>query len=574
MQILGRHPQLQKKAPWDWDFEDPLQRTLSHCCSVVPENRPSIRKVLQTVISAESKSYPFCGDTENVPKSIITGFSYPSPHDASMLNTSEPSNTLSAEEPNGGEDIVPRPTKLLRKLWLRRQGTNDNQGPVPPADQASGSSSSVPPTFFGGDDSSLHQSRKPLPDRDYDLSAMHISKRVLSKSSRGATSANIIWNGVLNALCIANDTLDSVPVPGLRGAIHGFLEVVKQLKTVGGINDAISELQNSIKLFNRSVLKALKRYQRQDAVSPELVQPIETLSSELIAITMPLQSYCKKSTVYLWVNRDKFQGAIRLAGQRVHNSVIAFQATHVARVRLGVAPIEDEMKKVQSREGALKEKAKQLESYLNTLPSTGDASHDTNRLGAPSICFPGTRSEILWTIKQWFRRPISDTTKPVFWVNGLAGIGKSTIACTIAQDANESGHLGSSFFFSRQHAELSSAKFFLGTIVRNIAMKLPEFGAAVAEALKEDSNLPRASPLTQYSSLLFTPLRGLEVSKPLLLVIDALDQCKRTMRMEQKKFSATLSPATLASRPPYTHNKPTRVSYSHGAHECGQNCDS
>jgi MoxR-like ATPase len=112
-------------------------------------------------------------------------------------------------------------------------------------------------------------------------------------------------------------------------------------------------------------------------------------------------------------------------------------------------------------------------------------------------------------------------------MNGLAGIGKSTIARTVAEYAKESGLLGSTFFFVRQHDELSNAKLFLGTIVRDFAKKLPKFGAAVAEALKKDDKLSHASLATQYSSLLFTPLKVLKLSEPLLLIIDALDECKR-----------------------------------------------
>ncbi|KAF8337481.1 uncharacterized protein EI90DRAFT_3013691 [Cantharellus anzutake] len=160
------------------------------------------------------------------------------------------------------------------------------------------------------------------------------------------TTGSTVWHGVLSVLCIAKETLDSVPVPGLKGAIGGFLEVVNQLEAVDGVGDAI-------------ILEALKQYQREDAVSPELVQPIEALSryvmppqrfsgvessnrsfSELIAIAMPLQSYCKKSTVYLWANRDKIQGDIRSAGEKVNNSVTAFQAAHLVATRLGVARIE------------------------------------------------------------------------------------------------------------------------------------------------------------------------------------------------------------------------------------------
>ncbi|KIK53720.1 hypothetical protein GYMLUDRAFT_109289, partial [Collybiopsis luxurians FD-317 M1] len=67
-------------------------------------------------------------------------------------------------------------------------------------------------------------------------------------------------------------------------------------------------------------------------------------------------------------------------------------------------------------------------------------------------CTEGTRIDILKTIKDWVV-DTSDCTPPVFWLRGMAGMGKSTIAYSICDhfDNQDEGHrLGASFFCSRQ----------------------------------------------------------------------------------------------------------------------------
>ncbi|KAK5087251.1 hypothetical protein LTR70_007380 [Exophiala xenobiotica] len=65
-----------------------------------------------------------------------------------------------------------------------------------------------------------------------------------------------------------------------------------------------------------------------------------------------------------------------------------------------------------------------------------------------AACHPATRIDLLHSIQNWARQP---DRKRIFWLNGMAGTGKSTISWTIAQwltDQAPSGvvDLGGSFF--------------------------------------------------------------------------------------------------------------------------------
>ncbi len=131
--------------------------------------------------------------------------------------------------------------------------------------------------------------------------------------------------------------------------------------------------------------------------------------------------------------------------------------------------------------------------------------------------------EILRAIMEWLNRPITDESFPVYWVNGLAGIGKSTIARTVAKQAKVPM---ASFFFVRQHDELSNANLFVASIAWAVAEKFPDFMKSVIHALQDDGLLPSKSLDTQFTALFFEPLQNLTVTRPLLLVVDALDECE------------------------------------------------
>src|SRR5258705_11115333 len=78
-------------------------------------------------------------------------------------------------------------------------------------------------------------------------------------------------------------------------------------------------------------------------------------------------------------------------------------------------------------------------------------------------CANGTRTEILHTIHRWFKGeslategtlPTQGNSKgQIFWLDGIAGTGKSTIAQTIAYHYHHTKQLGASFFCSRDDAD-------------------------------------------------------------------------------------------------------------------------
>ena len=115
----------------------------------------------------------------------------------------------------------------------------------------------------------------------------------------------------------------------------------------------------------------------------------------------------------------------------------------------------------------------------------------------------------------------------IYALDGLAGIGKSTVARTVAREMHRRGLLGASFFFSRSEDERKSAKLFFGTIAFQLSQYSQEIALRIGEAVEDDSDASSKQLQDQLRNLIIQPLQSCEnTSKSIILiVIDALDEC-------------------------------------------------
>lgn len=124
---------------------------------------------------------------------------------------------------------------------------------------------------------------------------------------------------------------------------------------------------------------------------------------------------------------------------------------------------------------------------------------------------------------------MTDPTKPSIYVlDGIAGIGKSTVAQTIAERCAELGNLGASFFFSRTEDSRKTAKLFFSTLAFHLAHYDEGFADRIATALEQTPEASGVILKQQLQYLLIDPLHDLIWNKPIVIVIDAMDECKET----------------------------------------------
>jgi hypothetical protein len=143
----------------------------------------------------------------------------------------------------------------------------------------------------------------------------------------------------------------------------------------------------------------------------------------------------------------------------------------------------------------------------------------------------GTRGAIMSKIELWANNP---DTPPVYWLNGLAGTGKTTIAQTIAERFFADGKLGASFFCSRNFEDRSNLKLIFPTLAVQLARRYTKFRPIFISLVQSDPGVAYESLRNQADKLIFQPLR--ESTIPTVIIIDALDECK-----DEEPASAILS---------------------------------
>jgi len=79
---------------------------------------------------------------------------------------------------------------------------------------------------------------------------------------------------------------------------------------------------------------------------------------------------------------------------------------------------------------------------------------------------------------------VDGSRSPIYVLDRIAGIGKSTIAQTVAERAAALDYLGASFFFSRNEEERKNGKLFFGTIAFQLSQYDHEFATRIGMALE------------------------------------------------------------------------------------------
>jgi hypothetical protein len=136
----------------------------------------------------------------------------------------------------------------------------------------------------------------------------------------------------------------------------------------------------------------------------------------------------------------------------------------------------------------------------------------------------GTRLNILQYARDWSR----DLNKTqIFCLSDVAGSGKSTIAKHLAEEWRKEGRLAGSFFFSRGTEYTRTFKYFFSTIAQQGISRLgPAVQTAVADGIRKLRNPISSTLVEQHANIFMKPLGMLQVELPMVLVVDALDECE------------------------------------------------
>ncbi|PTB61084.1 hypothetical protein M431DRAFT_132402 [Trichoderma harzianum CBS 226.95] len=168
----------------------------------------------------------------------------------------------------------------------------------------------------------------------------------------------------------------------------------------------------------------------------------------------------------------------------------------------------------------------QREFILSKLQVAQGAAYDDFSEASRDECHPDTRLEILDTIYKWAADPSSPC---IFWLQGLAGTGKSTIAQTVAKGLDGKS-LGASFFFKRGEGDRGTARRFFATIASQMIRKQPILTQVLHGILQEEPEIGSKLLETQFRELWARLLKEVHMEPTpeqttIVVVVDALDEC-------------------------------------------------
>ncbi|KAG8944147.1 hypothetical protein FRC03_002168, partial [Tulasnella sp. 419] len=249
--------------------------------------------------------------------------------------------------------------------------------------------------------------------------------------------------------------------------------------------------------------------------SPDLNTRISKLTSDIEKMVESCAELRSQSSVSKFFTHEDNANAIKGINESIGRAIRMFQG--------GTVSIEQKITRMGRHLDRLTGPHDPNDPLSVLLPYVADARHDSSSRIVITRCFEGTRSDLLEQIFKW----ADDTdAKPIYWLCGLAGIGKSTIAQTVAERFDRQGMLGASFFFSRDVAQRSNPLLVFTTLSYSLALYNKSFRSSISASIQENPQACKAMLQTQMERLIAKPLHGVKDGpSTVVIVIDALDEC-------------------------------------------------
>ncbi|KAF4612638.1 hypothetical protein D9613_011790 [Agrocybe pediades] len=167
---------------------------------------------------------------------------------------------------------------------------------------------------------------------------------------------------------------------------------------------------------------------------------------------------------------------------------------------------------------------------LNTLEPEHDARYNSNHsiTAGRRACTETTREQILQDLRQWADGADGADSK-VFWINGMAGTGKTTILYSFCQWLEGQKRLGASFFCNRTSAGCRDPDRIACSLAYQLAHYSPALRSRLWRILTEKQSPHKLDVRQQLELVLQQPLQESKTAIPdgVIIVIDALDECDK-----------------------------------------------
>ncbi|PYI36163.1 hypothetical protein BP00DRAFT_474846 [Aspergillus indologenus CBS 114.80] len=222
----------------------------------------------------------------------------------------------------------------------------------------------------------------------------------------------------------------------------------------------------------------------------------------------------------------------------IHTMLAEWSQKTIQHIDATVASMQEKMDKSLSLAIGIKKdmNIQHNEALLRSMTCVTSAAYgfyDQDK----GTCLEGTQVAVLEKIQQW---SIGSEEKPILWLQGMAGTGKSTIARTAAAAFRngtlltntgalpENVCLGGSFFFDHKKQDCKDPRNLFPTLARQLVEVIPEIQDAVCAAIANHHDIQQRTLRDQWRYLIWEPLSMLQsdLQDTVMVVIDALDECE------------------------------------------------
>ncbi|KAF5316786.1 hypothetical protein D9619_006529 [Psilocybe cf. subviscida] len=317
--------------------------------------------------------------------------------------------------------------------------------------------------------------------------------------------------GLVLGLKAAEMALDGLPIPAAKGCVRLILHFLETADLATGNVEALEALQRRLDSLQEVLLPVYAN--NATDVPNDVRKDVENLAVKLDKLVAQWKNKLEKKPkkrffILRLINAKDDRESLTLFANAVEQTIQDFLVITITNGR--IAAFREDVKSREAR-------------TLHLLPRAPAASYNSIRTGGATACLKGTRVSVLKTIKEWATNP---DQPPIFWLNGLAGIGKTTIAHTIASELDTEGLLGASFVFLRADDQLKDVRLVFPTIAFQLAQFSPRFRTGLVEVLELDPDCGSKALDLQFAKLILQPFSAMSLSTPVIVILDALDECE------------------------------------------------
>ncbi|RXW15753.1 hypothetical protein EST38_g10101 [Candolleomyces aberdarensis] len=313
-----------------------------------------------------------------------------------------------------------------------------------------------------------------------------------------------------------------IPEP-FKGPAEALLKVVDVVEKADSNKEEVENLKKNCELLGSSIVNAVGGKDTK-LLSEDLK---DSLGRLVVGIHATLEAVLKEKsggiTAYVLVEDDI--KVLVNANKKLDKLLQCFWIeNHIA----GTIVLSDILATVQDQEEWMQGLSANLDKHienstLGQLKRVPGAAYDSQEVEDKIVpCFEGTRSTLLVNVGRWMSGSISDGQNPPLYVlDGIAGIGKSTVAITVAHRAAGINSLGGTFFFSRDQDDRKKSLGFVHTIAYQLARYDASYGKAIAAAITRNPEALDKVLTQQFSLLVAKPLWTLleQRATPLVLYL-------------------------------------------------------